>query len=94
MVREKPPAGLDAWFSDAMMHVNGDEQRLLKAYDAFLLDPFWRNKADSRCGWRGWVSQWRDFVSRAAAPVAVAANTRSPAPIADWTNAETGEVAL
>jgi hypothetical protein len=95
MVREKPPAGLDAWFSDAMMHVNGDEQRLLKAYDAVLLDPFWRNDAQKRCHWGGWVSQWRDFASRGAAPVPVKpTNTRSPAPVADWTNTDAGEVIL
>ena len=96
MVREQPPAKLDHWFSDAMMHVHGDEQRLLAGYELFLVDPFWRNQAKQRCHWGGWIKQWRDFVTRAgAAPVEVPLtdkSTRAPQPTHDWADVTPGEV--
>lgn len=96
MVREAPPARLDHWFSEAMMHVHGDEKRLLAGYELFLVDPFWRNQAKQRCHWGGWIKQWRDFVTRAgAAPVAVPLtdkSTRAPQPVNDWADVTPGEV--
>lgn len=96
MVRETPPARLDHWFSEAMMQVNGDEQRLLAGYEQFLVDPFWRNEATRRCHWGGWVKQWRDFVSRAASPVAAKSSTKAPvaAESVDWSTVVPGEVQL
>lgn len=96
MVRETPPARLDHWFSEAMMQVNGDEQRLLAGYEQFLVDPFWRNEATRRCHWGGWVKQWRDFVSRAASPVTTKSSTKAPvaAESVDWSTVTPGEVAL
>lgn len=97
--RERPagPKQVDHWFSEAMGEVHGDEQKLLKGYDAFLVDPFWRNQAEKRCAWGGWVSQWRDFVTKATAPPIAVIDpkaTRSPSPVPDWTGAEAGEVQL
>lgn len=96
MVRETPPTRLDHWFSEAMMQVNGDEQRLLAGYEQFLVDPFWRNEATRRCHWGGWVKQWRDFVSRAASPVTTKSSTKAPvaAESVDWSTVTPGEVAL
>lgn len=94
MVREKPPANLDFWFSEALMHVSGDEMRLMAGYEKFLVDPFWRNEAKQRCGWGGWVKQWRDFVSQGAQQVILTPKAKpgAPAPIPDWSTAEQGEV--
>jgi hypothetical protein len=96
LTREKPQGvKLDHWFAEAMLEVNGDEQKLLAGYDAFLADPFWRNEANKRCAWGGWVDQWRDFVTRATAPpVATAKSARAPVDVPDWSTIPAGEVIL
>jgi hypothetical protein len=89
--RETPPGPgkLDHWFAVAMLEA--DEQKLLAGYDAFLVDPFWRNEADKRCAWSGWLNQWRDFVTRATAPpVPGRRDARAPAqPSMNFTNSVT-----
>jgi len=88
--KESPPhpGKLEGWFAEAMLETNGDEQKLLGGYDAFLVDPFWRNEADKRCAWSGWLNQWRDFVTRATAPpVPGRRDARGPAqPSTGFTN--------
>jgi hypothetical protein len=88
--KESPPhpGKLEGWFAEAMLETNGDEQKLLGGYDAFLVDPFWRNEADKRCAWSGWLNQWRDFVTRATAPsVPGRRDARAPAqPSTGFTN--------
>ena len=94
-MREKPPRDLDKWFSVAMSEAQGDEQKLLKGYAAFLADSWWRNEAEKPCAWGGWVSQWRDFVTKATAPPVVNARAaRAPSAIPDWTSITPGEVQL
>jgi len=96
LIREEPPRGLSFWFSEAMSHVGGDEQRLLAGYEAFLVDPFWRNEAKARCAWAGWVKQWRQFVPGTAPPVRLASKRGAPVPAeaVDWAQVSLGEVEL
>ena len=96
LIREEPPRGLGFWFSEAMGHVGGDEQRLLAGYEAFLVDPFWRNEAKARCAWAGWVKQWRQFVPGTAPPVRLASKRGAPVPAeaVDWAQVSLGEVEL
>lgn len=95
LINEMPPGGLGRWFSEAMGHVGGDELRLMAGYEAFLVDPFWRNEAKAKCAWSGWLKQWRQFVPSTAGPIAVAAKPQR-GPIAaesvDWSTQQSGEI--
>ncbi|MDP1824925.1 MAG: hypothetical protein Q8L48_16835 [Archangium sp.] len=59
-VREAPPArGLGAWFSEAMMEVGGDLDRLKAGWLAYLKDPYWFPRKNP---WAGWLKKWRECV--------------------------------
>jgi len=61
---EKPPRGLDAWFSEVLMELNGDFERVEATVRAWSADPYWRTQ---RLPTRGLMSQWRQFVPQQAA---------------------------
>lgn len=63
-VTEKPPAGLGAWFSEVMLELNGDGERLDATVRAFAKDAFWRQR---NAPMRGLMAKWRDYVPRAVA---------------------------
>lgn len=88
LMREKPPRGLSEWFSVAMLEANGDEQKLLRGFDAFLASPFWRNEAEKPCAWGGWVSQWRDFVTKATAPTVATTSGKPIHTMGNWDTTE------
>lgn len=63
-VTEKPPAGLSGWFSEIMLELNGDGDRLDATVRAFALDPYWRKQ---NAPMRALMSQWRRYVPKAVA---------------------------
>jgi hypothetical protein len=61
--REKPPhtSKLHAWWSEALMELNGDANRIVAAYRGYAKDPFWRDKTPP-WPFHGFISQWRKYV--------------------------------
>lgn len=69
-VEEAPPArGLSAWFSEAMMLVNGDSARLWAGWLVYLKDPYWFPRKNP---WAGWLKKWRECTPAKAPPDASA----------------------
>jgi hypothetical protein len=62
-VTERTPAHLGSWFSEAMMELNGDGERLQAALEAFAEDAFWRRK---NCPFTAFMKRWRDYTPRKA----------------------------
>lgn len=61
---EVHPGKAQAWFSEAMLELNGDGERLDAAVAAFARDPYWQAR---NLPLRGLMSQWRKYVPRAKA---------------------------
>lgn len=61
--REKPPhpAKLGAWWSEALMDLNGQAGALVDAYRGFVADEFWRGKSPP-LPFPAFMSQWRKYV--------------------------------
>lgn len=63
-VTEKPPMGLSGWFSEVMLELNGDRDRLDATVAAFGRDPYWRKQ---NLPMRALMKKWRDYVPAARA---------------------------
>lgn len=63
---ERCPRGFNAWFSEAMMQLNGDGPRLDATVAAFARDPYWRDKGLPVAAL---MSEWAKYVPRRAAGV-------------------------
>ena len=90
------PRDISTWSNEAMMGTGGDFERLKAGYRVFLMNPYWRNEAENKCAWKGWVRQWRKFVPSTVGGVATPLNTRSPvaAESVDWSQVKPGRVQL
>lgn len=60
------PLTLETWYREAMMELNGDEQRLKDAFDKFGSDDHWL-KANPPFPFTAFMSEWRKYVPRKAA---------------------------
>ena len=58
---ETPPRGLDAWFSEMMMELNGDTDRIQGTVAAFARSEYWKPK---NLPIAALMSKWREFVPR------------------------------
>lgn len=65
----KPPEWA-MWRVEALRAVAGDVERLVRGYEAYLQDGFWRKqRRPNPIG--GWMKQWRDFIPDQATPAPV-----------------------
>lgn len=66
LATEKPPRDVDSWFSEMMLELNGDTERIKATVAAFARDKYWKAQ---NLPTRGLISQWRSFVpQRRASP--------------------------
>ncbi len=63
-VEERPDEyakGLGAWFSEALMKLNGDDLRLWQAFEEFLLDAYW---VERKCPFAAFKKRWESWVPK------------------------------
>lgn len=70
LVTEKPPlGGFSAWWSEALLELNGDAARLQEGFSVFARDKYWRAQSPP-CPFRAFMKQWRDYVPQKKARLA------------------------
>ncbi|PZR07061.1 MAG: hypothetical protein DI536_28815 [Archangium gephyra] len=78
-VREKEPhpRSLGNWWSHALSEVGGDERRLWRAAELFVVDKHWRSQGAPWAGFAGPSGQWEQFATRASIKPATNPNVYS-----------------